>query len=488
MRRWCILIILTCSQWAFPQVGIGTTDPNPASVLDIAATDKGLLIPRISLDDVSNTQLDGINTVPEGILIYNTNASTVGGSGAGFYFFNGTVWQLLTGTSSSGSDADWYQVGTTLPPGGNSDHIFTTGYVSIGEDSSGFPLNVDSGSEDNLVRFRVDTPGDNTQRAQEIEMTNSGSGAQVGLQVGLNKSGTGSQFGVEISLNGETEGTKTGISNSLSGNGDERFFGIVNGISGNGSERKFGVSNIITGGGTGVHNGTVNEVYSTGDGTKVGTRNIVSSGASGNHYGVTNSISGGGDAGKFGIHNTISGSSSGRQHGVFNSISNTGNNEHYGIFNVLNGAGDGRHYGSANILNANGSGIKYGTYSIVQGTGTGNKYGSYVLIPSSSGNITGGDLYGYYAQVQTGSTGVAYAAYFLGNVAFGTNTSDTYTFPGSRGTNGQILQTDGAGQLSWVNPTSPVATREALTRLESKIEEQSNTIESLRNTVLLLVN
>ena len=36
------------------QVGIGTTTPDPSAIMDITATDKGLLIPRVLLDDVNN--------------------------------------------------------------------------------------------------------------------------------------------------------------------------------------------------------------------------------------------------------------------------------------------------------------------------------------------------------------------------------------------------------------------------------------------------
>ena len=75
------------------QVGIGTTTPDASSILDINATDKGVLIPQVSLSDVSDTMLDGLNTAATGLLIYNTNAGTVGGSGVGYYYFNGSIWE-----------------------------------------------------------------------------------------------------------------------------------------------------------------------------------------------------------------------------------------------------------------------------------------------------------------------------------------------------------------------------------------------------------
>lgn len=74
------------------QVGIGTVTPDPSSVLDVSSTDKGILIPRVSLVAVNNLT-SPINTPATGLMVWNTNASVVGGTGAGFYFYNGTVWQ-----------------------------------------------------------------------------------------------------------------------------------------------------------------------------------------------------------------------------------------------------------------------------------------------------------------------------------------------------------------------------------------------------------
>ena len=39
------------------QVGIGTTDPDPSAILDMNAPDKGILIPRVALSNISDIQL-----------------------------------------------------------------------------------------------------------------------------------------------------------------------------------------------------------------------------------------------------------------------------------------------------------------------------------------------------------------------------------------------------------------------------------------------
>lgn len=62
-------------------VGIGTTTPNPNSVLDMNSNNKGFLMPRIN--DTSN-----VTNPAEGMMIYNKNLKAP-------VFHNGTQWQSL---------------------------------------------------------------------------------------------------------------------------------------------------------------------------------------------------------------------------------------------------------------------------------------------------------------------------------------------------------------------------------------------------------
>ena len=98
MKKITILFVLLFSVLLNAQVGVNTTNPDPSSMLDITATNKGVLVPRVSLTNVTTTMLDGTNTAATGLLIWNTNAATVGGNGIGFYFFNGTQWIPITQT------------------------------------------------------------------------------------------------------------------------------------------------------------------------------------------------------------------------------------------------------------------------------------------------------------------------------------------------------------------------------------------------------
>lgn len=94
------------------QVGIGTTMPDISAILDINASDQGVLLPRIWLSDINNAQLDGMNLSANGLLIYNINAGVVGGEGIGFYFFNGAQWKRLALTTET--DDDWVDVGMDI--------------------------------------------------------------------------------------------------------------------------------------------------------------------------------------------------------------------------------------------------------------------------------------------------------------------------------------------------------------------------------------
>jgi uncharacterized protein (TIGR02145 family) len=73
------------------QVGIGTTTPDPSAELDLSATDKGFLPPRLT-----TAERDAIASPAEGLTIYNTDNKCL-------ETYNSTVWiSLCDGTIASG--------------------------------------------------------------------------------------------------------------------------------------------------------------------------------------------------------------------------------------------------------------------------------------------------------------------------------------------------------------------------------------------------
>jgi hypothetical protein len=95
MRKYCLVItgcLIFYSTITRAQIGIGTLTPHPKAVLDISGTDKGLLIPRVSL--TSTEDVTTITTPPAGLIVFNTAPA---GSGAtavdqGLYFWDGEMW------------------------------------------------------------------------------------------------------------------------------------------------------------------------------------------------------------------------------------------------------------------------------------------------------------------------------------------------------------------------------------------------------------
>ena len=85
-------------------VGIGTTQPNESAVLDISSSNKGLLIPRMTLQ-----QRNTIQNPANGLMVYQTDIL------AGFYFYDGKDWKPLAEAKSvAGTDGDWTTTGNSL--------------------------------------------------------------------------------------------------------------------------------------------------------------------------------------------------------------------------------------------------------------------------------------------------------------------------------------------------------------------------------------
>lgn len=78
---------------AADNVGINTSAPDASAALDVVSTDKGVLMPRMTL-----SARDNINNPAEGLLIYQTD------NDKGFYYYDGTQWLPFVSSSSAGSD------------------------------------------------------------------------------------------------------------------------------------------------------------------------------------------------------------------------------------------------------------------------------------------------------------------------------------------------------------------------------------------------
>lgn len=134
------------------QVGIGTSTPSASAKLEVAATDKGFLPPRIALTSTSSSS--PISGTPDaGLLIYNT--ATTGDVTPGYYYWNGTVWKKISITSDPAptvftSDITVNNARVGIGAGNNATNVVlgktalnanTTGYSNVAVGESALKLN-----------------------------------------------------------------------------------------------------------------------------------------------------------------------------------------------------------------------------------------------------------------------------------------------------------------------------------------------------------
>jgi len=113
-----ILIVLMqlvgCSVALLAQQGFGTNSPNPNAVVDMAATNKGVLIPRVALSATNSAS--PVSSPAPYLLVFNTATASSGSTAVapGFYYRPSVWWDnnsswvpLLSGTSG------WMTTGNT---------------------------------------------------------------------------------------------------------------------------------------------------------------------------------------------------------------------------------------------------------------------------------------------------------------------------------------------------------------------------------------
>ena len=85
------MLSLICSFRLLSQsIGIGTTNPQPSAKLDISATDKGFLPPRLSF-----SQRNTIQSPSAGLVIWCTDCNEM-------QVYDGTMWKNMSGCIASG--------------------------------------------------------------------------------------------------------------------------------------------------------------------------------------------------------------------------------------------------------------------------------------------------------------------------------------------------------------------------------------------------
>ena len=155
-----IIIILGCLLWVSDNVnaqGVGINQPNPdtSAILDIVATNRGILVPRMT-----TSQRDAIVLPATGLLIYNTDDNS-------FYYNRGTpilaVWESLSAPQS-------WEIR------GNSGTIPTLHYIGT-NDSVDFVMRTDSTARMGITsdgRVTINNPNPDASAILDITATNKG--------------------------------------------------------------------------------------------------------------------------------------------------------------------------------------------------------------------------------------------------------------------------------------------------------------------------
>lgn len=89
------------------QVGVQKNNPDKAAALDLSGTNKGLLIPRISLSSVTATNVINGSTPAQSLMVYNTNDAITGAGadGTGYYYWDTSIWKKLVTVSGNSGNA-----------------------------------------------------------------------------------------------------------------------------------------------------------------------------------------------------------------------------------------------------------------------------------------------------------------------------------------------------------------------------------------------
>lgn len=454
------------STTALGKIGIGELVPSAKFQISSAtpatpANTDGIIIPRVSTLAAPASMTAAQNSM----LVYLTTTSA--GKPPGFYYWDSTgtpQWKPISSSIPNGT-----AVGNTMYWNGtswvnNSSFLFNDGtkvgintavpssIFTVKEDGIGLTQeDVTAGSR---VGFYTSAATAYVQTHSNTDLsfaTNNGS-AQMLLQkttgnVGIGNTNPPNKLDVRATtgsavIKGEylapEDNAEVSVFNASVAQTNAMLFGKIYGLKNDISNRNFtetwGVQNNFSGNGEGSVYGMENKFLSlTAYADRYGVYNGFGS-AVGSDIGMYNQLFGPGR--KIGVYNEIALSNQ-PVYGLSNRFFSTGSFDRYGVYSIFEGTGSGDWYGEKIFFDDTSTSAS-----------TGKRFGYHVMISPSIG---GSEHYGIYSYA--GNMTKGYSAYLSGRVSIGSDTTlaSHYTLPFTRGTNGQIMQTDGVGNVTWQN-------------------------------------
>ena len=421
---------ISLSLTAQDNVGIGTTSPNPSSILELVSANQGFLMTRLNGSDTSTIGNAGAN---EGMMFYALNDNV-------FYYFDGSKWvSLSVGTNY------WGASGTDI-------YNLNSGRIGIGTNSPATDFHMEGSTYNVRIKSTQSTSLASTQI--QFGRDNGGGGFTETGSIGDPGSGDylqiaspqfihfNTNFGIRMWLDGTGQ---LGIGSSsptatldvdgnvrirdLGGNGNQ----IVT-VDNNGYLDTVNLSSTIlwaengddiynlNSGGVSIGGTTTNLKLQVVENalTTNPVLAIQNQNTSGDvSYGFNNSGSGtsytmGIDASDGNHFKIANGSTLGTNDRIWlNANGNLGIGVSPGsairVFSYVEPGNTTTRYGLRADNYYNGASTKFGTYNNVSTDGTGTKYGTYNVVGQSAGIATA--TYGVFNFLNHDGTGTSYGVY-----------------------------------------------------------------------------
>ncbi|MEC8032571.1 MAG: hypothetical protein VX119_04760, partial [Bacteroidota bacterium] len=439
MNRLLTLLFLSsvfCTTGVYAQnVGVGTSSPDNSAKLDITSTDGGLLIPRMT-----EAQRDAIASPATGLMIFQTDGTV------GFYYYDGAAWTAIGSGSGSqgpagpqgpagadGADGATGATGPAGPAGADGADGVSITVVSIVNDSLQVTLTNGNTINAGLVS------GGNTGLEEITEGSNTG--YRIAGRDAANYGDIGNNA-VDLSISDGTSTTRGATGNNSTS------MGLITAASGSGST--------AMGGGA----------EASGDfSTAMGAFTT----ASGDY-----STAMGGGASASGNYSTAMGRNTTAS--GFVSTATGWNSTAFGTSSTAMGDGTTA-FGTSSTAMGDGT-TASGDYSTAMGyyaTASGSSsttIGRYTTAPSFA-EMAIGQYNTDYTPAGATSWNTGDRLFVIGNGESSTAKSDamivykngntiingaltlgSITLPNTDGTSGQVLATDGAGNISWSSVSS----------------------------------
>ncbi|OON67696.1 hypothetical protein B0919_15960 [Hymenobacter sp. CRA2] len=147
-------------------VGIGTSTPNAKAALDISASDKGLLIPRLD-----SAQRTGISSPPDGLMVFQTDGRK------GFWYAVGGQWLYIPDKTKAGDNLGNHVLSQNLVLNGRR----LVGGTAAAPGASGLSIDVNG-----LVRLTpAIRPAGNYNNGAGLHISDADAGFLIRTSIGL---------------------------------------------------------------------------------------------------------------------------------------------------------------------------------------------------------------------------------------------------------------------------------------------------------------